>query len=165
MDRTAVAFLVALSLVAVTVSAGHGEPAPVTVEKVYEVGLLGYGISWEHPLFGHLTEDGSIDISFTFFKVPNPEGATHPPTVQLRIEDRVVDGDVAMAVRICHGHGCDEDIPPDYFCGESPPLPTDSEDFVLVRILGPLAQSSECPDSDNQVGGVHGTVTATFSWE
>lgn len=171
MDRTTVAILVALSLVAVTVSADHGEPAPITVEKVYEVGLIGdvFGFGWNHPIFQHVTEDGSASIALVGFQVPHPDEATHPPTVQVQIDDRVLEGDVAGKLLLCVSGPCPDSHNNPEFCGTSEAVPVDAEvsdpDWIAVKIYGPVGQDRLCPDSDNPFGGIQGTVTATFSWD
>lgn len=173
MDKVALALVLTVSLMAATVSAGHGAPAPVVVERTYEAGLVGgiFGVSWADPLFEPVTEDGSVDVAYVVIPIPKPEGATHSPTVQVSLEDRVLDGPVAGALPWCvdpDREHC-EDIGPIEFCGTSDVLDvdrvSDSPDYLAVRVYGPYGQPWVCPDSDNKVGGVHGDLTATFSWD
>lgn len=166
MDKVAVAVVLALSLVAVSVSAGHGGPAPITIEKVYEAGLIGdvWGVSWADPAFNPVTEDGAVDVAYVVFDVPKPEGADHAPTVQIRLQDRVVEGAVGAEFDLCLDKEECPEIKAD-FCGESEPRSVGQADRIAIEIHGPLNQQWSCPDSENEVGGVHGDISATFSWD
>lgn len=165
MDKVAVAVVLAVSLAALSVSADHGGPAPVVIERTYELGLIGdaFGVTWTDPAFDPVTEDGSADVAYVLFDVPQPEGADHPPTVQVRVEDRVVEGAVGAVFDFCIDQQDCPEVGYD-FCGESEPLTVGLDRFG-VRIHGPVNQQDECPGSDNDVGGVHGDITATFSWD
>lgn len=165
MRKKTMALVLGLLVVGTSVSAGHGGPEPITKEKIYEVGLVGLLMvaSWNDPVFSNVTEDGQLDAGGVAVWTPKPAEADHPATVQVEVQDRIVDGPVAGAITFCGEDGSCPDIGPVFFCGESPPTQVKAE-IVFVHVFGPLHQEQQCPDSDNAIGGVHGTVTARFSW-